>query len=107
MSTTPIASAHVCTHTAPPSNWVGNIVPGTRCQDGTAEHWDDSHLAGFFQYVDAEERTMGTATRHSHLEPKSWGRWSIVLDQFVNGRRWATHTYGVTDDFGWLVEVPA
>lgn len=135
MSTTPKSCAHVCTpqrkpqywfssgaadflkgdkrffvveaEDSPPENWVGNIVPGTRCSDVTANYWNDPYLSDVIQYEDEENRTICYANRHQHVDPKIRGRWRISLRQFNHGRRWETETQAVTDDFGWLVEVPA
>lgn len=107
MSTTPIASAHVCTSTAPPSNWVGNIAPGTRCKDDNAQAWDNPFSSDHTFYVDGDRRTMGTAQLHAHGYPECRGLWRVMVRQFLNGRQWDHRTWAVIDDFGWLVEVPA
>lgn len=100
------ASAHVCTPNAPPSNWVGNIAPGTRCQDANATHWHDGSVADFLQYVDADGRTMGVAQRHDHYCFEAAGLWRVTVRKLTNGRPWEHRTQGATDDFGWMVEVP-
>lgn len=107
MSTTPTASAHVCTPHAPPCNWVGNIIRGTRCQDADAKYWNDPIHADFIEYVDAHGRSMHNAQRHSLSYPYTPELWSLTVRQVANGRQWETRLKAVTDDFGWLVEVPA
>lgn len=135
MSTTPIASAHVCTpksepqyvfssgaadflntdrrffvvdaENLPPEDWVGNIVPWTPCRDEDAKCWNDPLRADFYAYVDAYGRTQHNAQRHAHGYPSTPSLWNVTVRRVANGRRWELRLKAVTDDFGWLVEVPA
>lgn len=103
MSTTPIASAHVCTQKAPSGHASTEAINLRPLGQLRPMEQHEEHL------TDMRGKIMVTLYRHTGLFlPERLGRWhgyEYRTDKL--GREWSRSFFAVTDDFGWLVEVPA
>lgn len=128
------SSAHVCTHgcvpilgeiwadekaelaalnaarsESPPTNWAGQhpvvLLPTPRTTDHLARRFNDVQLSDCYHLRNDAATIQHAAYRHRYGIRK--GIWDCTEYRYdAQGRDW-TRTYAaVTDDFGWLVEVP-
>lgn len=93
----------------PPANWPGQhlrILPSIpRTHDASADHHDKAHLSDSYQYYTRDGQCVAIAHRHSGDLASKWGCSLSIHD--ITGAKWWREFQAVTDDFGWLVEVPA
>lgn len=91
----------------PPANWPGQLPvllpPVERTHDSLARYHDYPPLAGSL-HCKSFCGTVHFAARRHYPETGKWDCTEYRLDE--QGREWARVFYAVTDDHGWLVEVP-
>lgn len=94
---------------APPRNWPGQsgsfLHPIGRTHDATAELHQSGHASDFHHYETDDGRLAAAAYRHDNKHRQKWTCWLFIRDS--SGAEWNRDFPAVTDDFGWLVEVPA
>lgn len=93
----------------PPSNWPGQhlrILPSTpRTYDATAVHHDCGVMSDGYVYRTRDGQCVAVAHRHNCEVAHKWECSLFSHDR--TGAQWRREFTAVTDDFGWLVEVPA
>ena len=94
---------------APPVNWPGQsaglLGPVGRTHDATADFHQSRGLSDRYHYETDDGRLAATARRHIDKKSKKWDCYLYIRD--ITGAEWSRNFPAVTDDFGWLVEVPA
>ena len=94
---------------AAPHNWPGQhsrMLPAIpRTHDASADYHDKAHLSDSYQYLTRDGQCVAMAHRHSGDLASKWGCSLSIHD--ITGAKWWREFQAVTDDFGWLVEVPA
>lgn len=99
--------AHVCTTEVPPANWVGHLIPAARRTDKTAKHHSYSELSDFYDWSCSEtDELLQCGSRHTDNPNGTPHLWNVHLQKEIDQRHWSVTVHAVTDDFGWLVEVP-
>lgn len=91
-----------------PCNWVGHITDGKRCSDGSAHYHHERSFSGFYAWRDSQTGvTVHSGERHAYHDIYGHPNlWLVRISEAFKGRTWETTVRAVTDDFGWLVEVP-
>ncbi len=93
----------------PPANWPGQrlriLRSVERTHDATAHLHDAPQLSDHYYYRTYDGHTIAVARRHSGEDSRKWLCLLFLQDQA--GAEWVRELAAVTDDFGWLVEVPA
>lgn len=93
----------------PPANWPGHrsitLPPLARTHDATAELHRSRAASDYYHYETADRRLAASAYRHDSQHHQKWHCWLYIRDN--TGAEWSRNFPAVTDDFGWLVEVPA
>lgn len=96
-------------HERPPTNWPGQhttlLPPVGRTYDVTAEFHQSRNTSDYYHYQTASGRLAAAASRHNSKRRSKWDCWLFISDN--TGAEWSRSFAAVTDDFGWLVEVPA
>lgn len=95
----------------PPHNSPGQhtryLFPTPRTQDTTAELHAEPWASNWYALKDEQGRLRFTGTRHAGHR-RALGRWLCIEYRYdIAGGEWTRELIAVTDDFGWLVEVPA
>lgn len=95
-------------HSDVPANWPGqlpiHLAPLPRSEDKTAAIRYPA-LADWYRYQPHGNGGNCWANRHDHSQNRHlWFAHEVRVDQL--GREWTRSFAAVTDDFGWLVEVP-
>ena len=99
--------AHVCTTEVPPANWVGNLIPAARRYDATADKHGLKHYSDdLFWRISPDDNFWQHGERHSGQYTGRAHLWLLHLRQKIGQHIWHTNVCAITDDFGWLVEVP-
>lgn len=90
----------------PPTNWVGHLIGNMRCKC-LCPSYSATQMHDYFVYATGAV-AHGSAGRWSTRSSdfKCSARWDVRLSKTVDGRTWSTCVAAITDDFGWLVEVP-
>nr|WP_315540146.1 hypothetical protein [uncultured Comamonas sp.] len=93
----------------PPTNWPGQrfkeLPPIPRTHDATAELHQSHSLSDCYHYETDDGLLAAAAHRHDSKHRQKWTCWLFIRDS--SGAEWNRDFPAVTDDFGWLVEVPA
>lgn len=93
----------------PPANWPGQhlrMLPAIqRTHDATADLHQSRSLSDCYHYETDDGRLAAAAQRHVNKKGHKWTCWLFIRDNA--GAEWVRDFPAVTDDFGWLVEVPA
>ncbi len=95
--------------TAPPANWPGKhlrvLDAIQRTHDATADPHSHAIFADSYQYHTRDGQCVSIAHRHNNDLASKWECSLSIHD--TTGAKWWRNFPAVTDDFGWLVEVPA
>lgn len=95
--------------TPPPANWPGQrakfLASVGHTYDASADHHDKENLSDSYQYYTRDGLCVAIAYRHSGDLASKWECSLSIYD--TTGAKWWRNFPAVTDDFGWLVEVPA
>lgn len=107
----PPLSAHVCTpqiNDTPPNNWVGHLIPAAKRYDSTAKIHNSANCSDFFSWkTQPHDGLPQCGERHQGKNNGTPHLWNCHLAQRSGRHIWRATCHAVTDDFGWLVEVPA
>ena len=94
---------------AVPHNWPGQhlrMLPALqRTHDASADHHDIATLSDSYQYHTRDGQCVSIAHRHNGDLASKWSCSLSIHD--TTEAKWWREFPAVTDDFGWLVEVPA
>lgn len=94
---------------AVPHNWPGQSIGFLghveRTHDATADLHQSRSLSDCYHYETNDGRLAAAAHRHANKKAHKWTCWLYIRDN--TGAEWVRDFLAVTDDFGWLVEVPA
>ena len=92
-----------------PDNWPGQhlrMLPSIpRTHDANAALHQHRTVSDMHHYTTDDGRVAAAAYRHDNKHRQKWTCWLFIRDS--SGAEWNRDFPAVTDDFGWLVEVPA
>ncbi|MDH0049651.1 hypothetical protein [Comamonas terrigena] len=88
-----------------PGQFGGFLRPIGRTHDTTADLHQSRSLSDCYHYETDDGRLAAAAHRHANKKGQKWTCWLFIRD--YTGAEWVRDFPAVTDDFGWLVEVPA
>ncbi|WP_272971059.1 hypothetical protein [Comamonas terrigena] len=95
--------------TEAPPNWPGQYLRVLdaiqRTHDATADRHNHAIFADSYQYHTRDGQCVAIAHRHSGDLASKWECRLSIHD--TTGAKWYRNFPAITDDFGWLVEVPA
>lgn len=92
----------------PPVNWVGHLIPAAKRYDATAtEHDLNKFSDDYFWRTTFYDPHWQLGHRHAGVKRDAPHCWIVHLRQQIGRITWSTEVHAATDDFGWLVEVPA
>lgn len=91
----------------PPSNWVGHLVPAAKHYDSSADIHNTPGLSDFYCWKEQpKDELFQCGERHQGKRSGTPHLWTCHLAQRSGRHIWRAICHAVTDDFGWLVEVP-
>ena len=91
----------------PPSNWVGHLVPAAKHYDSSADIHNTPGLSDFYCWKEQpKDELFQCGERHQGKRSGTPHLWTCHLAQRSGRHIWRATCHAVTDDFGWLVEVP-
>lgn len=91
----------------PPSNWVGHLIPAAKRYDSSADIHNSPGLSDFYCWKEQpNDELFQCGERHQGKRGGTAHLWTCHLAQRSGRHIWRATCHAVTDDFGWLVEVP-